>query len=96
LLLPFEAFLGLALEGAAGPAVAVATGLAALIFLGRVDARLICRQRGVPLGSPEAGLGWRTATYLMLQVVVILPAMAFVLSVVFLYWAVQSHPYGWY
>jgi len=80
LILPVLIFLvGLGIAGDAAIAEVVVSGAAVLIACGQLDARLSCHQRGVLPKSPQAGQGWKLATYLMLQIIVILPLMSIAL-----------------
>ncbi|MEK7951396.1 hypothetical protein [Luteolibacter soli] len=79
LVVPVLIALGLVIGGGIGASAAVGGGLFVLNSLGHLDARLSCHQRRVSPESPEAGRGWTLATYLILQIVVIVPVMTFAL-----------------
>jgi hypothetical protein len=79
LILPALIFLGLGFAEETALAVVVVSGAAVLIAFGLLDARLSCHQRGIIPKSRQAGQGWKLATYLMLQIIVILPVMSIAL-----------------
>lgn len=91
LIFPVLELLGIRFAESAWMMAAIVAEVPILIAFGQLDGRLYCRQRGISLESREAGLGWRLATYLLLQIAVIVPAVTFALLYALMAWAWYSY-----